>query len=110
HSTAKHRTSLPPIQKIPLGVSPKLTAGGYVFPVYGPASYTDTFGAPRADTGWPHGQAIFASLGAPILAVASGTVYSVGWNDIGGLRLWLQDRAGHEVYTDQLSAYSALGV
>src|SRR4029453_14343321 len=102
------KSSLPPIQKIPLGVFPKLTAGGYVFPVYGPASYTDTFGAPRADTGWHHGEDIFASLGAPILAVASGTVYSVGWNDIGGLRLWLQDRGGNEFYYPPLSASSAL--
>jgi Peptidase family M23 len=106
----KPGSSLPPIQKIPLGVFPKLTAGGYVFPVYGPASYTDTFGAPRADTGWHHGEDIFAPLGAPILAVASGTVYSVGWNDIGGLRLWLQDRAGNEFYYAHLSAYSPLAV
>jgi murein DD-endopeptidase MepM/ murein hydrolase activator NlpD len=108
--TDKQRPSLPPIQKIPLGVFPKLTAGGYVFPVYGPASYGDTFGAPRADTGWHHGEDIFASLGAPILAVANGTVYSVGWNDIGGLRLWLQDRAGNEFYYAHLSAYSPLAV
>ncbi|HET6643696.1 MAG TPA: M23 family metallopeptidase [Gaiellaceae bacterium] len=101
---------LTPIQKIPLGVFPKLTAGGYVFPVYGAASYTDSFGAARADTGWHHGEDIFAPLGAPILAVASGTVYSVGWNDIGGLRLWLQDRAGNEFYYAHLSAYSPLAV
>ena len=28
----------------------------------------------------------------PLLAVADGTVFSVGWNDIGGWRLWLRDR------------------
>ena len=106
----KQQSPLTPIQKIPLGVFPKLTAGGYVFPVYGPASYGDTFGAARADTGWHHGEDIFASLGAPILAVAAGTVYSVGWNDIGGLRLWLQDRAGNEFYYAHLSAYSPLAV
>jgi murein DD-endopeptidase MepM/ murein hydrolase activator NlpD len=104
------RPTLPPIQQIPFGVSPKLTAGGYVFPVYGPASYTNSFGAARADTGWHHGEDIFAPLGAPILAVASGIVYSVGWNDIGGLRLWLQDLAGNEFYYAHLSAYSPLAV
>ncbi len=31
----------------PLIVHPKLTAGRYVFPVYGPVSYSDTFGAAR---------------------------------------------------------------
>jgi murein DD-endopeptidase MepM/ murein hydrolase activator NlpD len=100
----------PPIQEIPFGIQPKLTAGRYVFPVYGPASYGDSFGAPRATTGWHHGEDIFAPLGAPILAVADGIVYSVGWNDVGGLRLWLQDRQGNEFYYAHLSAFSPLAV
>ena len=75
-----------------------LTAGGYVFPVYGPSSFGDTFGAPRGDSGgWHHGDDIFAPLGAPLLAVANGMVFSVGWNEIGGNRLWLQDQAGQPV-------------
>jgi hypothetical protein len=105
------RGALPPIRQIPFGVSPKLTAGRYVFPVYGAASYTDSFGAPRAaPVGWHHGEDIFAPLGAPILAVADGIVYSVGWNDLGGLRLWLQDRVGNEFYYAHLSAFSPLAV
>jgi murein DD-endopeptidase MepM/ murein hydrolase activator NlpD len=106
----KRRPLLPPVRQIPFNVFPKLTAGGYVFPVYGAASYTNTFGAPRADTGWHHGEDIFAPLGAPVLAVANGIVYSVGWNDIGGLRLWLQDLQGNEFYYAHLSAYSPLAV
>jgi murein DD-endopeptidase MepM/ murein hydrolase activator NlpD len=94
-----------PIGQIP-DVHPQLTAGGYVFPVYGPSSYTDTFGAPRADVGWHHGDDIFAPLGAPVLAVADGYVFSVGWNDIGGWRLWLRDRQGNQFYYAHLSAYS----
>jgi murein DD-endopeptidase MepM/ murein hydrolase activator NlpD len=104
------RPTLPRVRDIPFNVFPKLTAGGYVFPVYGPASYTNTFGAPRANTGWHHGEDIFAPLGAPILAVANGIVYSVGWNDVGGLRLWLQDLAGNEFYYAHLSAFSPLAV
>jgi hypothetical protein len=100
----------PPVRQIPFNVFPKLTAGGYVFPVYGPASYTNSFGAPRATTRWHHGEDIFAPLGAPILAVANGIVYSVGWNDVGGLRLWLQDLAGNEFYYAHLSAFSPLAV
>jgi murein DD-endopeptidase MepM/ murein hydrolase activator NlpD len=100
----------PQVRDIPFNVFPKLTAGGYVFPVYGSASYTNSFGAPRANTGWHHGEDIFAPLGAPVVAVASGIVYSVGWNDIGGLRLWLQDRAGNEFYYAHLSAFSPLAV
>ena len=90
----------------------QLTTGGYVFPVFGPASFGDTFGAARADVsgGWHHGEDIFAPLGTPLLAVADGTVFSVGWNDIGGWRLWLRDRAGNEFYYAHLSAYSPLAV
>jgi hypothetical protein len=95
----------PPIGKIPT-VQPHLTAGRYVFPVYGDSAYADTFGAPRADVSWHHGDDIFAPLGAPILAVADGTVFSIGWNKIGGWRLWLRDLAGNEFYYAHLSAYA----
>jgi hypothetical protein len=91
-------------------VRPRLTAGGYVFPVYGKMEYGNSFGAPRADVsgGWHHGDDIFAPLGAPVLAVADGTVFSVGPNRIGGNRLWLRDRKGNEFYYAHLSAYTDL--
>jgi murein DD-endopeptidase MepM/ murein hydrolase activator NlpD len=101
----------PPVRQPPV-VTPKLTAGGYVFPVYGPSSFTDTFGALRGDisSGWHHGDDIFAPLGAPLLAVASGTVFSVGWNKVGGNRLWLRDGQGNLFYYAHLSAFSPLAV
>jgi murein DD-endopeptidase MepM/ murein hydrolase activator NlpD len=88
----------------------RLTAHGYVFPVYGPSGFGDTFGAPRADTIWHHGDDIFAALGAPVLAVSDGTTFSVGRNPIGGNRLWLRDRSGNEFYYAHLSAFSPLAV
>ena len=96
----------------PPQITPKLTAGGYVFPVYGPSSFTDTFGAGRSDVsgGWHHGDDIFAPLGAPILSVASGTVFSVGWNKVGGNRLWLRDGQGNLFYYAHLSAFTPLAV
>jgi murein DD-endopeptidase MepM/ murein hydrolase activator NlpD len=104
---------LPPLgSSPPPGSHPKLRGGGYVFPVFGPYSFVDTFGAPRGDVsgGWHHGDDIFAPLGAPILAVATGTVFSVGWNDVGGYRVWLRDRVGNQFYYAHLSAYSPLAV
>jgi murein DD-endopeptidase MepM/ murein hydrolase activator NlpD len=100
------------VRRPPPDVTPRLTAGGYVFPVYGPSSFVDTFGAPRATiaSGWHHGEDIFAPLGAPILAVADGTVFSVGWNRVGGWRLWLRDREGNEFYYAHLSAFSPAAV
>ena len=98
----------PVIRQPPIGVKPKLTPSRYVFPVYGQSSFTNTFGAPRATTTWHHGEDIFSSLGAPLLAVADGTVFSVGWNDVGGYRLWLRDQQGNQFYYAHLSAFSPL--
>ncbi len=100
----------PAVQSPPPNVTPQLTAQGYVFPVYGPASFTDDFRAGRALTGWHHGNDIFATLGAPVLAVADGTLFLVGWNDIGGNRLWLRDAQGNEFYYAHLAAYSPQAV
>ena len=49
-------------------------------------------------------------LGQPILAVTDGTIFSVGWNDVGGYRLWLRDRYGNQFYYAHLSAFSSLAV
>jgi len=100
----------PLVRKPPTNVTPKLTAGGYVFPVYGPSSYIDTYGAGRADVSYHHGDDIFGQLGQPLLAVADGTVFSVGWNDVGGYRLWLRDKQGNQFYYAHLSAFSTLAV
>lgn len=96
----------PAVKTPPPGVKPQLTEGGYVFPVYGPASFSDDFSAARASTGWHHGNDIFASLGAPVLAVTDGTLFLVGWNEVGGNRLWLRDGQGNEFYYAHLSAYA----
>jgi murein DD-endopeptidase MepM/ murein hydrolase activator NlpD len=103
---------LPPVLSKPLDVTPQQNPQGYVFPVYGQSSYGDTYGAFRGDVsgGWHHGDDIFASLGSPVLAVAHGTVFSVGWNKVGGWRLWLRDDRGWEYYYAHLSAYSPLAV
>jgi murein DD-endopeptidase MepM/ murein hydrolase activator NlpD len=108
-SAGKRR--VPPLLRRPLPtLNVKLAPGGYVFPVHGPASFVDTFGAPRAVVEWHHGEDIFAPIGAPVLAVAEGTVFSVGWNDLGGNRLWLRDNQGNEYYYAHLSAFSPLAV
>jgi murein DD-endopeptidase MepM/ murein hydrolase activator NlpD len=106
------KNGLPPLLSKPPDVTPKLGGIHYVFPVYGNSSFIDTFGALRGDVsgGWHHGDDIFAELGAPLLAVAHGTVFSVGWNRVGGWRLWLRDDEGNEFYYAHLSAYSPLAV
>ncbi len=119
HDTSRDPRPLPPgadhdqppiVRNPPADVRPDITGAGYVFPVYGSASFTNDFGAPRADTVWHHGNDIFAPLGAPVLAVTGGTLFLVGWNDLGGQRLWLRDDQGHEYYYAHLSAFSPLAV
>jgi murein DD-endopeptidase MepM/ murein hydrolase activator NlpD len=97
---------------VPPIVTPPLGSGDRAFPVYGTSGFGDTFGAARGDVpgGWHHGDDIFAELGTPVLACADGVVFSVGWNRVGGWRLWLVDAEGNEFYYAHLSGYSAFGV
>lgn len=103
---------IPPVLSRPLTVTPRLGESGYVFPVYGVSSFGDSYGVARGDVsgGWHHGDDIFAPLGTPLLAVAHGTVFSVGWNKVGGWRFWLRDDRGNEFYYAHLSAYTPLAV
>jgi murein DD-endopeptidase MepM/ murein hydrolase activator NlpD len=100
------------IPSLPPTMTPRLGESGYVFPVYGPVAWGDTFGGSRPDApgGWHHGDDVFAPLGASVLAVAHGVVFSVGFERVGGWRLWLRDDRGNEFYYAHLSAYSPLAV
>jgi len=90
--------------------TPSLAGGRYVFPVLADVSFSDSWGAVRADVGWHHGIDVFAPLGSPVVAVADGVLFSVGWNDIGGRRLWLRDRAGNFFYFAHLSRFAPVAV
>lgn len=92
----------------PLKVTPPLADKHYVFPVVGPAEYGDTYGAFRSDVAgdWHHGDDIFVPLGTPVVAVASGTINRVGWNPVGGWRVWVRDGSGDEFYYAHLSGYA----
>ena len=104
-TAAKPKPTPPKPTTVPIA-QPELTAGPYVFPVYGESSYTDTFGKPVAGTTWNHGADISGQLGQPVLAAADGIVFSVGWNEDGGNRLWLQDAQGNDFYYAHLSAFA----
>jgi murein DD-endopeptidase MepM/ murein hydrolase activator NlpD len=92
----------------PLSSTPYLGAFRYVFPVVGSVAYGDSYGALRSDVPgkWHHGDDLFAPLGAPVVAVAAGRLDKLGWNKIGGWRVWLHDAAGNSFYYAHLSAYS----
>ena len=96
----------------PLGVTPPLGESRYTFPVVGAATFGDSYGAFRADVAgnWHHGDDIFARLGTPVVAVADGTLNRVGWEAIGGWRLWVRDPKRNEFYYAHLSGYSPLAL
>jgi murein DD-endopeptidase MepM/ murein hydrolase activator NlpD len=104
HGRRKHKVPQPLTARPSLGYKP----GHYVFPVNGGASYVDTYGANRNDVydGWHHGDDLFASLGTPVVAVANGKLSLVGWNQLGGWRLWLTDGKGNSFYYAHLAGYS----
>ena len=104
HRHRKRHVPQPLTARPSLGYKP----GHYVFHVNGGASYSDTYGGVRNDIydGWHHGDDLFASLGTPIVAVATGKLSLVGWNRLGGWRLWLTDGKGNSYYYAHLAGYS----
>jgi murein DD-endopeptidase MepM/ murein hydrolase activator NlpD len=109
-SRKKKRHVLPALLGQPLRATPSLGGGTYDFPVLGTASWGDTYGAERSDVpgGWHHGDDLFVALGTPVVAVTDGTVFAVGWNRVGGWRLWLEDARGNDFYYAHLAGYTKL--
>lgn len=69
--------STTPITTTPTGPPPPPTPGG-TFPVQGPYSYGDGFGAPRK--GYTHqGQDVVAALGTPVVAPLPGAIDTTGY-------------------------------
>jgi murein DD-endopeptidase MepM/ murein hydrolase activator NlpD len=98
-------TLTPPVSP---AVQQQLTSPGYVFPVAGGAHYGHDFGNFRADTGFHEGSDLFAPAGTPLVAVQAGVLHNVGWNRLGGWRLWVEDLHGNWFYYAHLSAYSPI--
>jgi len=94
-----------PLVGVPQIVIPDLGPGPFVYPVYGGSSYADSYGAGFGST-YQHGDEITGELGQPLLAVTSGTLFSLGWNRYAGNRLWLRDHQGNLFYYANLAAFS----
>jgi murein DD-endopeptidase MepM/ murein hydrolase activator NlpD len=98
-------TRTPPIT---VAARAQLLSNEYVFPVVGGARFSDDFGGPRADTGFHQGIDLFAPDGTPVVAVHDGTLFLVGWNRLGGRRIWLDDGHGDLFYYAHLSGFAPL--
>lgn len=72
---------------------------GFVFPVDGPHSFTDTWGDPRSGGRTHQGQDIFAARGTPCVACYDGTISRTYWNQgLGGTAIWLDADNGVSYY------------
>lgn len=58
------------------------------FPIRG-GKFSNDFAAHRPATGRHGGIDIFAPRGTPIRAIEGGTITEIGWNKLGGWRLWV---------------------
>jgi murein DD-endopeptidase MepM/ murein hydrolase activator NlpD len=84
--------------------SAKPGPNGMVFPVAGPCSYTDTWGAARSGGRTHKGTDIMAQEGTPVVATLSGTVRTSD-NSLGGKTIWLTSDTGWAFYYAHLSSY-----
>ncbi|HUP86019.1 MAG TPA: peptidoglycan DD-metalloendopeptidase family protein [Acidimicrobiales bacterium] len=98
------------IQLAAVRAGSNVVGGGFVFPVGGAHSFSDTFGAPRMfGTSYAHlhqGTDIFAASGTPLLAVERGVLISIGSDVLGGTKLWLVGASGTRYYYAHLSAFA----
>ena len=93
---------------VPQVVEPPLTAGGYIYPVFGRSDYADQYGTSSGGSNYQHGIDVFGQLGQPIVAVSDGTLFAVGWNHATGNRVWIRDRQGNQFAYSHLSAFSTV--
>lgn len=87
-----------------------LPAGDFLFPVAGATTFSNDWMYARAGGRSHQGIDLFAARGTPVVAVADGSLFNVGYNGLGGWRLWVRDRTGNGFYYAHLSAYSPAAV
>jgi murein DD-endopeptidase MepM/ murein hydrolase activator NlpD len=81
---------------------------GFLCPVAGPNTFTDTWGAPRSGGRRHQGVDLLAARGTPEVAVVSGFVRA-SRNRLGGNALWLDGNDGNSYYYAHLDHYGKLG-
>jgi len=84
-------------------------AGSFVFPVQGPHSFIDSWGAPRSGGRTHKGTDILAPKGTPVVACVSGTISRTNPSDsgLGGITIWLRGSNGYSYYYAHLDGIAS---
>lgn len=86
----------------------------FTFPVLGEVTFSDGWGASRLlggpDQHWHEGTDIMAPQGREVVAVENGTLFKVGTQGLGGLRLWLHGESGIDYYYAHFSSVAPVSV
>lgn len=107
-ATSVSPSALPPSGGIARGgTAGPLPGGSHVYPLGGPSTFGDDWLASRPGGRYHEGIDLFAARGTPVLAVADGILFRVGYSGISGNRFWLRDAAGTEFFYAHLDGYSS---
>jgi murein DD-endopeptidase MepM/ murein hydrolase activator NlpD len=93
-------------RRAPATTTPASTGAAWVFPVAGPNSFGDTFGAPRSGGRTHKGTDIFTARYTPLVAVENGVISSTNPRDtgLGGITLHLRNGRGTVYYYAHLQS------
>ena len=106
-TTTKHSSSGTTSTTEPVDANPPANvASDWVFPVQGPNSFVDSWGAARSGGRTHKGTDIMTARNTPIVAVVKGVIARTSPTDtgLGGITIWLDGSDGNSYYYAHLSS------